>query len=135
MQAKALELRDKGTFVAILCVDMNPPQYPVASMEPRDKEEDHALTIAQRNLLRRVGYACDGRPNIIMTRLSGDGQATNDPYSWKGDTRTFPVAHAWIIEHWSELSDGDVVDVEYILGESTVKKTSERFFIPIGIPR
>lgn len=126
MKAKALELRDEGTFIPILCVDMNPPQYPVASMDPRDKEEDRESTAAQRYLLRRVGYACDGRPNIIMTRLSGDGQATNDPYGWKGNTRTFPVAHNWIIEHWNELNDGDVVDVQFILGETSAPKKSER---------
>ncbi len=37
-----------------------------------------------------------------------------------------PVAHHYIIEHWAELSDGDVVDVEFILKETTVLKVSER---------
>ena len=32
-------------------------------------------------------------------------------------------------EHFDELSDGDVVDVEFILGETTVKKVSERLTI------
>lgn len=114
MKVKTLELRDEGTFIPILCVDMNP---------------DIALTgvnEAQRYLLRRCGYACDLRPNIIMTRLSGDGQATNDPYSWKGGARTFPVAHNYIIENWEKLKDGDVVDVSFILGETSETKVSER---------
>jgi|SRR5271165_755891 len=109
MQTKALELRDAGTFVPVLCVDMNPSNA------------------AQRYLLlRRCGYPCDGRPNILMTPLAADGvPAWNDPYAWSG--RTFPVAHAYIIDHWSELQDGDVVDVSFILGETTEPKPSERF--------
>lgn len=108
MIAKALEIRDEGTFIPALAVDINPANE------------------GQRYLMRRVGYPCDGRPNVIVTRLSGDGQATNDPYSWGGGARTWPVAHNYIIEHWAELKDGDVVDVSFILGETKSPKVSER---------
>lgn len=110
MKAKALELRDTATFIPILAVDMNP-------------ENDR-----QRYLLRRCGYPCDGTPNIIVTRLDGDGLATNDPYSWPTGSaaRTFGIAHNWIIDHWDELRDGDVVDVEFILGVTAKPKISER---------
>jgi hypothetical protein len=111
VKAKALEVRDEGTFIPMLCVDMNP-------------------TLGQQYLLRRCGYPCDGGPNIIMTRLSGEGQATNDPYAWK-DARTFPVSHKYIIEHWNELKDGDVVDVQFILGETAAPKRSEREGYPV----
>ena len=109
MKAKTLELRDEGTCIPVLCVDMNP------------------VNEAQRYLLRRCGYPCDGQPNnILMTRLVADGgKAWNDPYAWGG--RTMPVAHKHIIEHWDELQDGDVVDVSFILGETTKPKLSERF--------
>ena len=106
MQSKALELRDEGTFIAILAVDMNP-------------ENDD-----QRYLLRRCGYPCDEKPNVIITKLSGEGKAMNDPYEW-GD-RTMATAHHYIIEKWAELKDGDVVDVQFILGETQKPKTSER---------
>ena len=43
---------------------------------------------------------------------------------WAG--RTWFVAHAHIIANWDSLSDGDVVDVEFILGEKPTAKTSER---------
>jgi hypothetical protein len=115
MQAKALELRDEGTFIPILCVDMQP-----------SLDGGSAGQRAQHYLLRRCGYPCDGRPNVIMTRLDGNGHATNDPYGWKGDTRTFPVAHNWIINNWASLKDGDVVDVQFILGETLTPKVSER---------
>ena len=110
MKAKALEVRDEATFIPVLAVDMNP--------DPDDHDE-------QRYLLRRCGYPCDGRPNILLTRLDGSGKATNDPYEWGG--RTYPVAHDYIIRRWNELRDGDVVDVSFILEETTQPKVSERF--------
>lgn len=113
MKAKALEIRDRATFIPMLAVDMNPDS------------DDPVKAMLQRYLLRRVGYPCNGQPNIILTKLSGDGKATNDAYEWGG--RTYPVAHLWIIEHWDELKDGDVVDVEFILGETSKPKTSERY--------
>lgn len=123
MRVKLLEVRDEGTFIPMLCVDMNPGGLRGTS-EEMAKSHD-----AQRYLLRRRGYPCDGRPNIAITRLGCDGDpCSNDPHHWRG--RTFPVAHAWIIEHWDELSDGDVVDVQFILGETTKPKISERLEAP-----
>lgn len=113
LETKVLELRDAGTFIPILCINI----------QPQNAEQSY--------LMRRDGYPCDGCPNVILTRLSGDGQATNDPYGWGRGPRTFPVAHDWIIDHWDELSDGDVVDVEFILGERPTKKLSERITVPV----
>jgi hypothetical protein len=109
-QVKLLELRDAGTFIPLLCVDVS-----------------SANNEAQRYLLRRCGYPLNGNPNVIVTMLDANGRpATNDPYQWPGPARTLSVAHHWIIEHWFELHDGDVVDVEYILGETSTCKVSER---------
>jgi hypothetical protein len=122
MQAKTLEVRDEGTFIAMLCVDMNP--------QAEGEADAPGIHSAQRYLLRRVGYPCDGRPNIVITHLSADGgKACNDPHYW-GD-RTFAVAHQHIIEHWHELKDGDVVDVQFILGETVAPKPSEREGFPL----
>lgn len=106
MKTKLLEIRDVSTLIIALCVDMNP-----------DNE-------CQRWGLRRYGYPCDARPNIMITHATGERRASNDPYYW-GD-RTWATAHHYIIEHWTELSDGDVVDVEFILGEKPTPKVSER---------
>ena len=54
-----------------------------------------------------------------------DCRAANDPHEW--NSRTMTAAHVYIEMHWSELSDGDVVDVEFILGETAQQKKSERF--------
>jgi hypothetical protein len=107
MKTKLLEIRDRATCIVVLCVDMNPD------------------TDIQRSALRSLGYACDGEPNIMMTYAGGEKKATNDPYFW-GD-RTMTVAHNAIIDTWKTLKDGDVVDVEFILGETKTKKISERF--------
>lgn len=41
-----------------------------------------------------------------------------------------PQAHNWITQHWDEIESGDVVDVQYILNETTAPKTPE-----IGVSR
>jgi hypothetical protein len=114
-QVKMLEIRDHLTFIPMLAVNMNPANE------------------GQRYLLRRCGYPCDARPNIVLTRLQADGSpATNDPYGWEGHgARTIPTAHKWIIEHWDELKDGDVVDYEFIVGFSASPKISERVEWPL----
>lgn len=123
MIAKALELRDEGTFIALLAVDMNPAGITRVVRAGESPE-------SQRYLLRRCGYPCDGRPNIAITHLSADGhKCSNDPYYWGG--RTYPIAHNYIIEHWNELRDGDVIDVQFILGETKSPKISERVSVPL----
>jgi hypothetical protein len=125
MKAKALEVLDRHTFVPVLAVDMNPgPPLPDGGMSESALKASLDAHIGRTYLLRRCGYPCTGKPNVIITRLNGSGKATNDPYEW-GD-RTFKVAHNYIIEHWNELKDGDVIDVEFILGETAAPKRSER---------
>ncbi len=109
IESKVLEIRDEGTFIGVLAIRMlgtNP---------------------VQAYYLRRVGYPNDG--SSIMLMMLSDGKATNDPYEWPGlrmGLRTMPVAHEFIISHYTELSDGDVVDVQFILGETTTRKVTER---------
>jgi len=42
------------------------------------------------------------------------------------DIELFATAHKYIIDHWVDLKEGDVVDVEFILGEASEKKISQR---------
>lgn len=125
VKAKALEIRDKGTFIPALAVDMNPGELPNGGYTEDELKAALDAKTAQFYLLRRCGYPCDGAPDVMLTRLDGSGITTNDPYEWDG--RTFPIAHNYIIEHWHELKDGDVVDVSFILGETQQAKVSERF--------
>jgi hypothetical protein len=107
MEVKCLELRDHATFIPVICI------------RPLPQNEQ------QRYLLRRDGYS--GTINercIIMIDAQCRGCAY-DPYDWK-DRRTKVNAHNYIQEHWLELKDGDVIDVQFILGETTAPKVSER---------
>lgn len=105
MIVKMFELRDVATFIPVMCVKM---------------ESDD---LAQRWLLQRAGY--HGTTCYLLVDPRGHGRAEYDPYDW--NSRTFGVAHDYINKHFEEMKDGDVIDVEYILGEVPWKKKSERF--------
>jgi len=106
MQTKWLEVRDKATFIPVLAIK-------IAADNP-----------IQEFLLGRAGYGPAIHP-ILLIDPRGHGRAEYDPYDWGG--RTWPVAHDYIEKHYDQLLDGDVIDVEHILGETTKKKRSERF--------
>ena len=111
LKMKALEVRDEGTCIGVLAMEMlSIPGTPLEYW------------------LGRYGYPKDA-PFSIMLMMLSDGKATNDPYEWgalRMGLRTLPNAHNWIIDHWDEIADGDVIDVQVILGERTVPKISER---------
>jgi len=104
MIVKCFELRDSMTFIPVMAVSTQ------ASADP------------QHWLLRRAGYSVDS-DCILLCRLNG-GPCHYDPYEW-GD-RTFMVAHNYIRDNWASLKDSDVVDVQFILGETTTPTDSER---------
>ena len=112
MEVKLFEFRDRATFVPVMCT----------RLEWSTPEEHY--------IFRRAGYTNDGMtrandvpPYIMCTKLT-DTKSAYDPYDW--DNRTMQVAHHHVTEHWDEVRTGDVIDVEYILGETTTKKISER---------
>lgn len=106
MEIKCLEIRDEGTFIPVICI------RPVAENE------------GQRYLLRRDGYRADETETCIIMINAQCRGAAYDPYDWN-ERRTKGNAHNYIINNWHKLKDGDVVDVEFILGETTQPKVSE----------
>lgn len=108
---KFFEIRDSGTFIATMAFRFDP-------------QSD-----AARYLLARSGYgrAIEAQKKYVMlTRLGGDHPAVqHDPYLW-GST-TMQKAHHYIEAHYDVLNDGEVIDVEYIMGTTAEKKISERF--------
>jgi hypothetical protein len=108
MEIKVLEIRDAMTFLPVICI------RPVPDNE------------AQRYLLRRDGYSCAPEDTIIIMIDAQCRGCSYDPYNRPRDPRTKPHAHAYIEAHWHELKDGDVIDVEFILGETASPKESER---------
>ncbi len=110
LETKVLEIRDSMTYIAVLAICMT-------SEDP-----------LQRYHLRRVGFSGNGQMRTVVLMRIGDQKATSDVYEWPaitGGTRTMRVAHDWIEKNFDSLKDGHVVDVQYILGETTTKKTSE----------
>jgi hypothetical protein len=108
MEVKCLELRDAGTFIPVICIRPTP-----------DNER-------QRYLLQRDGYRGDDREGCIIMIDAQCRGVSYDPHNWPRDPRTKRNAHIYIQEHWYELSDGDVIDVEFILGITATPKISER---------
>jgi len=105
IETKILELRDKGTFIPILCTQIG----------------GEISTSGQENwLLRRAGFGS----NLIQLTSFIKGQSKYDYYEW-GD-RTYQVAHKYIEENWDDIKPGDVIDVEFILGDTDEPKTTER---------
>jgi len=102
MLAKCFEVRDRMTFIPVCAVSTK------------------AGNAGQLHLLRRSGYMAGD--TIILINLN-DARAQNDAYAWGG--RTMPIAHEYIQQHFDELADGAVVDVEFILGETLTRKEPE----------
>ncbi len=106
MQVKTFEIRDRATFIPMLAVKLK------SDGNSRDEY-----------LLRRAGLDSDGSYHIALFNLNrGDGLM--DYYKW-GTARTLPVAHEYIEKHFDRLETGSVIDVEFILGETTEPKLSE----------
>ncbi len=109
MTTKFFEVRDRYTFIPVYAIQVG----------------DHATSCAsdkERWLLRRCGWL-PNESGVVMGRLI-DGTASHCHTLWSN--RTMKVAHLYAKEHWDELSSGDVIDVEFILGETKEKKVSER---------
>ena len=64
----------------------------------------------------------DDNNEVIVTYLAGERVSTADPYHWQD--RTMQTAHLHIRHNWATLRSGDVVDVEFILGERVTPKPS-----------
>jgi len=105
MESKLFEIRDKNTFIVVL-----------ATMLDRGK-----VNAQSDYLLRRAGF---GDPLVQLTSFVRH-KSEYDPYDW--GCRTYSTAHDYIQNNWYDLKSGDVVDVEFILGEKIDKKESERF--------
>lgn len=112
MEVKLLEIRDAGTFIPVMAI----------CMESTNEE--------QRWLLARAGYGAHSRIQkqyILVVKLVGDGtQVQYDPLKWSS-SRTMTTAHKYILDSFGLLKDGDVIDVEYLLGEKNEIKISERY--------
>lgn len=108
MTTKTFEIRDRGTFMPALAIKLDPSND------------------ADRYLLARSGFGDQPELQIVLWFMSGgSGLATCDSYDWPGSARTRRAAHEYIEQHFDMLKTGEVIDVEFILGEKSSKKISE----------
>lgn len=105
---KTFEIRDSGTLIPVLA-------FCLRATNETDWHYWHT----------KAGYPTDGSGIIIMNLHNQ--KASVDPYSWKD--RTMAYAHAFIYRNFNSLNNGDVVDVQYIIGETQTPKISERLTI------
>ncbi len=107
LQTKLFEIRDRATCIPVVAIFCS-----------RSEQE---LNDEENFLLGRAGY---GKFNdcIFLARLVG-GDANYDPYQW--GNRTMQTAHSYIEDNWEELVSGAVVDVEFVLHETSEPKVSE----------
>lgn len=104
-----LEIRDRMTLIVAMAIRLAP------------------ACEADRRLLARAGFTTEPETQakyVVLLRFNPE-HMTYDPWRWEQHSRTMREAHRYILQHFDELRDGAVVDVEYILGEALVPKMSE----------
>lgn len=107
MQIKTIEIRDSATFIPAIAI----------RPEMRTGGEDY--------LWRRAGYDTPYRYILLLKLNDLSGQYGSADW---GSSRTMSVAHRYLEEHWDDIGEyGEVIDVEYILGETEEKKASEYY--------
>ena len=98
MKTKLLEIRDRMTMIPAIAVQISGADGPLA---------------------RAAGY---GSACVLFGRADGPTMVY-DPFHWRD--RTMMQAHMWLRDHFDEVETGDVVDVEFLLGETSSPKVAE----------
>jgi hypothetical protein len=106
MVTKAFEVRDRMTFIPALAV----------KLESTDPVEIW--------IMWKGGYHPQANETFVVMVHLGRGEGKIDAFEWKD--RTMSEAHKYVAKNFDKLKTGDIIDVEFILGETTVKKTTER---------
>lgn len=97
MQTRLLEIRDRATLIPALAIQVSAADGPI---------------------MRRAGF---GDVPMVYLLMLATQECQYDSFAW-GPARTMGVAHRYIETAFDDLADGDVVDVEFILGERPTKK-------------
>jgi hypothetical protein len=102
-EVKFLEIRDDGTHVPCMAT---------------------RVTITEDNYqMLRAGWTPKSDPPIYLTNLNTCETRYNE-FGWSNH-RTMGNAHRCLYEGWESFQSGDVIDVEFYLGETVTQKTSE----------
>lgn len=121
MYVKYFEIRDRGTFIPVLA--HKPAELLAAGWRALGVSNPIKAAIIKHGL-GRSGF-CEDCDSIILTKLNSTVESRSDPMEWGRQTRTMRVAHEYIFNNWEGLDTGEVVDVEFILNETSTPKRSE----------
>ena len=113
MLIKVLEIRDRATCFSAMAIKMVRAAY-----HATNRVDGVNWANVQAAHLSRSGYGFE-YPSIMFCNMNG-GKISYDPYSWVD--RTYHAAHKYVRDNFDTLKEGDVVDVEFILGETTQPK-------------
>lgn len=109
MQIKMIEVRDSCTCIAAIAI--RPwPSGPVEEI-----------------FLRYAGFGFSS-DCILFGYLHASGTMakwTYDPFDWPENPHTMRAAHHYVAQHFDELKNGAVVDIEYIMGRTRAVKQAE----------
>lgn len=113
MKTKMFEVVDRATCLVVVATKMT-PEY---------KNDDYDEYEREYNLLRKMGFS-DFKTNPLVLMYSVDHKkGYYTPYEW--NSRTMTTAHKYIQDNFDELEQDDVIDVEYVLGETQEIKKSQ----------
>jgi len=105
MKTKMFEIRDLATTIPVIAI------------------KTQGDTLGEYAHFKRSGW---GNNSIILIKHNGEVIANYDPFIWiENGTRTLFEAHKYIEQHFDELENFAVIDIEFILGETKTKKESE----------
>lgn len=117
IHTKLFEVLDAQTFIPCVATCLTVRPIESFTPDPRVIEAE-----AEEYLVRRCGFAPMSGEVFLAKMTNFEGRY--DPSGW--GNRTMETAHKHIRENWEHLRSGEVVDVQFILGETTEPKQSER---------
>jgi hypothetical protein len=107
-EIKIFEIRDRATFLPVIAVKI--PGW------RNIKTPDSVKYL--------VWWAGHVRDVVILYNLTNPHKMESFYGAW-GD-RTYQTAHKYIFENWDMVISGQVLDIEFILGEVDTPKESQR---------
>lgn len=116
MEVKTFEVRDEATFIPCVGIWMAPSRI------HRNEAENY--------LLRRAGYGLTEIVPLVLFGRLHSGEFQHDYYGW-GHNETMKWAHKFVTDQWEGWRSGDVIDVQFLRGETMRPKKSERLEHPL----
>lgn len=113
MKTKLFEVRDEGTNISVMAIKLG-----------------GETNLAENGILAHAGYGVSPQKRldsnyVILVKLNGSNiEVNHDPFKWPG-SRTMCYAHTYIQRNFDELTSGDVIDIQYLGGETKTPKTSD----------